>query len=87
MAFRLTLYKYLKISLLAASLILAGCYPTLQKEAQKPEEALKKVRFFYPRFNDDMDYRSLIQAIGRSLEYLDRLDPDATFKYGSKGPE
>ena len=83
MAFRLTLYKYLKISLLAASLILAGCYPTLQKEAQKPEEALKKVRFFYPRFNDDMDYRSLIQAIGRSLEYLDRLDPDATFKYGN----
>jgi membrane-bound lytic murein transglycosylase A len=83
MSSRLTLYKYLKIGLLAASLFLAGCYPTLQKEAQKPEEALKKVRFFYPRFSDDMDYPSLIQAIGRSLEYLDRLDPDETFNYGN----
>ena len=80
----LTPYRYLRIGLLAAFLSVLGCYPTLQKEAQTPKEALKKVRFFYPRFNDDMDFSSLIEAIGRSLEYLDRLDPNATFYYGDR---
>lgn len=74
----------MRICLLAASLILVGCYPTLKKEAQKPQDALKKVRFFYPRFSDDLNYASLIGAIGRSLEYLDRLDPNETFYYGNQ---
>ena len=83
MSFELKLSKYLRISLLAASLFLVGCHPTLQKEAKTPEQALKKVRFFYPRFQDDMDYLSLMRAVGRSLEYLDRLGPDETFEYGN----
>jgi membrane-bound lytic murein transglycosylase A len=84
MSSRVNPYKYLRIGLLAVSLILVGCYPTLQKEAQKPEEALRKVRFFYPRFGDDMEYSSLITAVCRSLEYFDRLDPNKIFYYGNQ---
>ncbi len=65
-----------------ALLSFLGCYPTLKKNAQKPEEALRKIRFFYPAFKDDMDFSSLAQAIRRNLEYLNRLDPNKTFSYG-----
>lgn len=61
-----------------------GCYPALQREAQRPEETLIPVRFFYPRFQDDMDYHSLVQAIERNREYLNRLKPDHIFYYGPK---
>ena len=60
-----------------------GCHPTLKKEAERPEQALSRVRFFYPKFKDDMDFSSLIQAINRNLEYLNRLDPEHIFHYGS----
>ena len=59
-----------------------SCYPFRKKEAQQPEEALKKVRFFFPKFNDDMDRDSLIQGMRRNLEYLDRLAPETVFRYG-----
>jgi len=59
-----------------------GCYPALQREAQRPEEALIPIRFFYPKFQDDMNYRSLALAIERNLEYLNRLKPDHMFYYG-----
>lgn len=72
----------LRIGLLMALLSFLGCYPTLKKNAQKPEEALRKIRFFYPAFKDDMDFSSLAQAIRRNLEYLNRLDPNKTFSYG-----
>jgi membrane-bound lytic murein transglycosylase A len=68
-----------------AFLILAsavGCYPVLKKEAQHPEEALRQVRFFSQTFRDDMDHDSLILAIRRNLEYLDRLNPGTVFHYG-----
>jgi membrane-bound lytic murein transglycosylase A len=61
---------------------LLGCYPTLRQEAQRPEEALKPVRFFYPNFHDDIDPDSLILAINRNLEYLNRLEPGHVFHYG-----
>ena len=60
-----------------------GCCPVLKKEAQRPEEALKKVRFFFPELRDDMDRDSLILAIRRNMEHLDRLDPETIFHYGS----
>ena len=60
-----------------------GCYPVLKKEAQHPEEGLKQVRFFSPTFRDDMDRESLILAIRRNLEYLDRLNPGTVFHYGT----
>jgi membrane-bound lytic murein transglycosylase A len=59
-----------------------GCYPALKKEAEQPEEALRQVHFFFPKFSDDMDKDSLILAIKRSLEYLDRLGSDTVFHYG-----
>ncbi len=65
-----------------AFLSFLGCYPTLKKEAQKPDQALRKIRFFYPAFKDDLDFFSLAQAIRRNLEYLNRLDPNKTFYYG-----
>jgi len=63
-------------------LFLSGCHPTLRKEVTRPEEALVRVRFFYPEFRDDMDLSSLESAVNHSLAYLSRLDPDRTFEYG-----
>src|SRR4030043_1343817 len=60
-----------------------GCCPVLKKEAQRPEEALRQVRFFFPDLRDDMDRDSLILAIRRNMEHLDRLDPETIFHYGS----
>lgn len=75
--------KYTLILLLLSSLIsFFGCYPALRKEAERPEEALMRVRFFYPRFQDDMDFSSLAQAIRSNLEYLNRIDPQYIFHYG-----
>lgn len=59
-----------------------GCYPVLKKEAQRPEEALRHIRLFPPEFLDDMDRESLTLAVRRSMEYLDRLSPEAVFHYG-----
>ena len=59
-----------------------GCYPVLKQEAQQPQEALRKVRFFSPKFLDDMDRDSLMLAIKRNLGYLSRLDPQTVFHYG-----
>ena len=61
---------------------LSGCYPALRQEAQRPEEALIPVRFFYPTFHDDIGPESLVLAINRNLEYLDRLEPGYIFRYG-----
>ena len=60
----------------------AGCYPVLKKEAQLPEDALRQIRLFSPVFRDDMDPDSLTLAVRRSMEYLDRLGPEAVFHYG-----
>ena len=57
-------------------------HPFRKKEAQRPEEALKQVHFFFPKFSDDMDRESLIQGVRRNIEYLDRLAPETVFHYG-----
>ena len=59
-----------------------GCYPVLKKEAQRPEEALRQVRFLSHPFRDDLDSESLTLAVRRNLEYLDRLNPETVFHYG-----
>ena len=59
-----------------------SCHPFRKKEAQRPEEALKQVRFFFPKFSDDMDRESLIQGVRRNIEYLDRVAPETVFRYG-----
>jgi membrane-bound lytic murein transglycosylase A len=80
--------EYIKKSFLAgfALLIIAsavGCYPVLRKEARQPEEALRQVRLFSYTFRDDMDHDSLSLALRRNSEYLERLDPNTVFHYGS----
>ena len=60
-----------------------GCYRSLRKEAQRPEEALREVRFFSPKFHDDMNTDSLMLAVRRNLEYLGSLAPETVFRYGS----
>lgn len=59
-----------------------GCYPVLKEAAERPEEALRERRFFLPKFRDDMDTDSLILALRRNLEYLNRLNPQTVFPYG-----
>lgn len=63
-------------------LSLFACYPALRKEASRPEEALRSVRFFYPSFKDDLPLASLIFALERNIQYLSRLDPGHLFHYG-----
>ena len=82
----ITMKGFRKVFLVAVLLTVAsvvGCHPLLKKEAQRPEEALKQVRFSPPEFRDDMDRDSLTLAIRRNLEYLDRLPPETVFHYGS----
>ena len=71
-----------RLLFMAFAIGLFGCYPALDKKAQSPEEALIPVRFFSPKFYDDMDQESLILAIKRNTEYLNRLDPDELIYYG-----
>jgi membrane-bound lytic murein transglycosylase A len=61
---------------------LSGCYPTLKKEASRPEEALIPVRFCPPTFQDDMDFESLKIALERNLVYLNRIDQQTIYQYG-----
>jgi peptidoglycan lytic transglycosylase A len=72
---------YSSLALLAL-ICLTGCYPALTRQAASPSDALRKVRFFYPDFSDDMSRKSLILAIRRNLDYLNRLPMDAVFQYG-----
>ncbi len=72
----------LKNFIVLVTVILFGCYPSPKKEIQTPEKALIPVHFFYPRFNDDENYDSLIQAIQRDLEYLSKVEPESVFQYG-----
>lgn len=67
--------------MLALSLF-AACYPPPIREAEKPEQALVPVRWFYPFFEDDMDLDSLREALENNLVYLTRLNPDHAFVYG-----
>ena len=73
---------FLKLILLLNIISFFGCYPALKKEAERPEDALTRIRFFYPKLQDDTDFSSLAQAIRRNLAYLDRLDPQYVFYYG-----
>jgi membrane-bound lytic murein transglycosylase A len=71
-----------KVCVFAAIVFIMGCYPALRKEAESPEQALTRVRFFYPDFSDDMDLASLQKALEENLQYLRRLSRDFTFEYG-----
>ncbi len=73
-------YRYLLA--IGIFLIIAGCYPFVKKEVKEPTNALKKVRFFWPEFQDDMDIDSLALAIESSLQYLNRFSDGTVLPYG-----
>jgi membrane-bound lytic murein transglycosylase A len=73
--------RYLSVILIF--LIIGGCYPFVKKEVKEPAKALSRVRYFWPQFKDDMDTDSLMLAIEKSLQYLNRLNDDTVFTYGS----
>jgi membrane-bound lytic murein transglycosylase A len=73
-------FRYLSVLIILLNMV--GCYPLIQKEITEPTQALKRIRYFWPEFRDDMDTSSLSLAIERSLEYLNRLEPDTLFVYG-----
>ncbi|MFZ7110508.1 MAG: murein transglycosylase A [Desulfatiglandales bacterium] len=73
---------FFNILVLAVILSLLGCHPALRQEVRDPEQALVSVRFFYPKFKDDLDVSSLAGAVRRNLAYLGRLPPDHVFRYG-----
>ena len=62
--------------------LIFGCHPTLRDRVSSPEKSLVPIRFFLPKFKDDMDLGSLARAIEMNLQYLDRLDPEYIFIYG-----
>ena len=68
------------VFLIVVSLI--GCQTLLKKKALQQEDALRQVRFFLPEFRDDMDLDSLILAVRKNLDYLNRLRPETIFHYG-----
>jgi len=57
-------------------------FPTLDRAAGSPEEALRPVWLFPPDIRDDHSMRSLEKAIENNLTYLSRLDPNHLFHYG-----
>ncbi|NVL92430.1 MAG: MltA domain-containing protein [Desulfobacterales bacterium] len=76
----LQIYRYLSAVLIL--LITGGCYPLIKKEVREPAKALKRVPYFWPRFQDDMDKDSLALAVERSLQYLNRLEDRTVLTYG-----
>lgn len=75
------MYRYLLV-LIIILLIIGSCYPLGKKEVKEPAKALKKIRYFWPKFQDDMDIESLALAIEKSLQYLNALKEDKVFTYG-----
>ena len=80
-----TMEKASNLFLLAFVLLMIsalGCLPAVKKTEQTPEEALQEVRFLLLEFRDDMDRESLILAVRRNLEYLNRISSETLFHYG-----
>jgi membrane-bound lytic murein transglycosylase A len=73
---------FLFVILILIVVTLFSCPPPLKKETQQPEESLRQIRFFLPKFYEDMDRDSLGLAIRRNFEYLNRLPPETVFHYG-----
>ena len=58
------------------------CYPVMKRAAERPEEALRRVRLSSYQFRDDMNPDSLMLALRRNIEYLEHLDSKTIFYYG-----
>ncbi len=74
----------LKYFLLIIVLTFFACHPAIKKELQQYEASLEPVDFFYPTFDDDMDWDSLVSALEKNQGYLNKLNPEKIFHYGSQ---
>jgi membrane-bound lytic murein transglycosylase A len=68
--------------LLAVLLLLSACVPAVTPPIETPHALVKLSPDQFPDFYDDMPLDSLETAIDESLEYLDRLDPSTSFRFG-----
>jgi len=59
-----------------------ACHPAIKKEAPAYVASLEPVHFFYPTFEDDMDWGSLVTALEKNQGYLNKLNPEKIFHYG-----
>lgn len=64
--------------------LLFACHCAIKKDNRLYEETLEPVNYFYPEFNDDMDWGSLISALGKNQDYLRKLQPESLFHYGPR---
>jgi membrane-bound lytic murein transglycosylase A len=71
-----------KILIVFILIILSACQSARREEAKRPAQALLPVRFFLPRFHDDLGSASLELAVKRNLEYLNHLPADRAMEYG-----
>ena len=74
----------LKYFLLIIALTFFACHPAIKKELPQYETSLEPVDFFYPTFEDDMDWNSLLFALEKNRGYLNKLNPEKIFHYGSE---
>lgn len=76
-----TPFKFALIWTVALAVLLSGCPAPMKKPAE--EEALvRRARFSYPDFDDDLELVGLEHSILKSLEYLERVPADRTFSFG-----
>ena len=71
--------RYINTFAVVVVFIIASCYPITVKESKRP---LKKVRYLWPEFKDDLDKDSLVLAAERSMAYFDRLGDENVFYFG-----
>jgi len=63
-------------------LFLAACMPEVRPPIEAPQALLKLSPEQFPNFRDDMSIDSLETAMKASLEYLNRIDPATSFRFG-----
>jgi len=64
-------------------LVLSACVPKIKPPMAIPEALVKLRPDEFPGFSDDLSYRSLKRAVDRSVNYLNRLPPATSFRFGA----
>jgi len=67
---------------LSLLLLLTACAPKIKPPMAIPEALVKIRPDDFPGFSDDMSYGSLKTAVDRSLDYVKRLEPSTSFRFG-----
>lgn len=75
-------WKPVKLVFLTALLFLFTCVPEVRPPIEAPRALVKLTPAQFPDFRDDMSLDSLETAIDKNLEYLNRIDPSTSFRFG-----